>query len=272
MRYCALLAIVSLATCAFAQQMPAPAGSRTTGETLQASPDPQSLPEKPQPIQPGAGNQAEPQQPANNPANGAVSPSEQQPKRILGVMPNFRAVSAGSVPPLPTPKEAFWIATENSFDYSSFVFVGITSLLAEGTDAHKQLGEGVAGFGRYYWRGFVDKIDGNYMVVFLFPTIFRQDERYYAKGHGGFLKRLAYSSTRIMITPDYRGQPSVNFSELLGRGLSQGISAAYYPSDTRTAGALATKYGYALLRDAATNIFREFWPDISTHVLHRHPR
>jgi hypothetical protein len=53
--------------------------------------------------------------------------------------------------------------------------------------------------------------------------------------------------------------------------MAEGISTAYYPSQTQTAGAIATKYGYALLRDAATDVFREFWPDIATHVLHRHP-
>ena len=59
--------------------------------------------------------------------------------------------------------------------------------------------------------------------------------------------------------------------EVLGRGIAQGISREYYPSKDRTLGALAVKYGYAIGRDALTNTFREFWPDIATHVLHRHP-
>ena len=144
---------------------------------------------------PPSSNQQPPTQPPTQiesketPANQGTPPEKQQPKRILGVMPNFRAVSAGAIPPPPTPKQAFKIATQNSFDYSSFVFVGITSLLAEGSDAHPQLGKGVAGFGRYYWRGFLDKTDGNYLVIFALPTVFHQDERYYAKGEGPFLKR-----------------------------------------------------------------------------------
>lgn len=200
-----------------------------------------------------------------------VPPEKRQPKRILGIMPNYRAVSAGAIPPPPTPKQAFIIATKNSFDYSSFIFVGLTSLIAEGSDAHPQLGKGVAGFGRYYWRGFVDKTNGNYLVIFALPTVFHQDERYYAKGEGGFIKRLAYASSRILITPDYNGHPSFNASELLGRGGAQAISISYYPSKDRTFGSISAKYGYALLRDAATNSFREFWPDIATHVLRRHP-
>lgn len=197
--------------------------------------------------------------------------SERQPKRILGIMPNYRAVSAGEIPPPPTAKESFKIATENSFDYSSFIFVGMTSLIAEAGESHPQLGKGVAGFGRYYWRGFIDKTDGNYLVIFALPTILHEDERYYAMGQGGFFRRSIYSATRIFITPDYHGHNTVNLAEIFGRGISQGISTTYYPRQDRTVGKLATKYAYALGRDALTNVFREFWPDISTHLLHRQP-
>src|SRR5690348_11245048 len=129
--------------------------------------------------------------------------SKQQPKRILGLMPNYRAVSAGATPPPPTPRQAFKIATQNSFDYSSFVFVGLTSLIAEGENTHKDLGKGVPGFWGYAWRGYVDKTDGNYWVIFALPTVFHEDERYYARGEGSLWKRGIYASTRVLITPDY---------------------------------------------------------------------
>jgi hypothetical protein len=193
-----------------------------------------------------------------------------QPKRILGIMPNYRAVSAGDIPPPPTPSEAFKIATENSFDYSAFVFVGITSLLAEGTDAHTQLGKGVPGYWAYYWRGYLDKTDGNYWVDWVMPTVFHQDERYFAKGEGSMLNRSVYAATRILITPDYHGKNSFNASEILGRGVAQAISLTYYPSQTQTASGFTEKYAYALSRDALTNVFREVWPDINEHLFHRH--
>jgi hypothetical protein len=213
--------------------------------------------------------------PAGVPAPAVTEPIEQhaplqQPKRILGVMPNFRAVSAGTIPPPPTMKQNFKIATQNSFDYSSYIFVGFTSALAEWGNKHPQLGEGMAGFGRYYWRGFADKTDGNYLVIFALPTIFHQDERYYALGKGNPWKRLGYAVSRVAITPNYQGHNTFNVSELAGRGIAQGISLSYYPSGSRSADELAVKYGYAIMRDAITNAFREFWPDINAHVLHRH--
>lgn len=237
-------------------QQAAPSGSDNTAQS-----PPQNAPSTVQP----------PPSTSSIQAIGVEAESRQQPKRIMGVMPNFRAVSAGALPPPPTPKQSFKLATQNSFDYSAFVFVGITSLLAEGTDAHPALGEGVPGFGRYYWRGFLDKTDGNYLVIFALPTVLHEDERYYAKGEGNFFKRGVYAATRILITPDYHGHNTFNASDVFGRAMAQGISTAYYPRSDRTIGALAVKYGWAMGRDALTNVFREYWPDIATHVLHRHP-
>jgi len=194
-----------------------------------------------------------------------------QPKRILGIMPNYRAVSAGVNPPPATPRQAFGIATRQSFDYSAFVFVGLTSAIAEGQDSHPALGKGIPGFWAYSWRGWVDKTDGNYWVVWALPTVLHEDERYYALGRGPVLKRAAYAVSRVFVTPDYNGHLTVNGAELIGRGVAQGISTTYYPSSDRTASELATKYSYALLRDAAMNTFRELWPDIAVHVLHRNP-
>jgi hypothetical protein len=66
-------------------------------------------------------------------------------------------------------------------------------------------------------------------------------------------------------------QETFNTSEVLGRAMAQGISTTYYPKADRTVGALAVKFGWATGRDALTDVFRECWPDIATHVLHGHP-
>jgi len=264
--------LICLTTTAVFCQTPSAAGTQTPDPSQTTQPAPQPPPTTQTPLPPAkSGSPDLPDAPSQSGAQAEVPTSKQQPKRILGVMPNYRAVSAGAIPPPPTPKQAFKIATQNSFDYSSFIFVGITSLLAESTNAHPQLGKGVDGFGRYYWRGFVDKTDGNYLVIFALPTVLHEDERYYAKGEGSFLKRGIYAASRILITPDYHGHNTFNASEVFGRAMAQGISTTYYPSHDRTGGALAVKYGWAMGRDALTNTFREFWPDIATHVLHRHP-
>ncbi|MGB6829594.1 MAG: hypothetical protein WBE41_16225 [Terracidiphilus sp.] len=259
--------VLNLAPRAMAQN-PVSTPVTVSAVSLPDAPAPQSTTSSSSSQQTQTGPAQSAQPPQSDPSKKHTPPP--QPKRILGVMPNYRAVSAGTKPPPPTPHEAFMVATRNSFDYSSFVFVGITSLLAEGTNAHSQLGKGVPGYWAYYWRGYLDKTDGNYWVDWAMPTVFHQDERYYAMGEGGFWKRTIYSSTRDFITPNYHGKNSFNASEILGRGISQAISLSYYPSKTQTASGFASKYAYAIGRDTLTNVFREFWPDIDAHLIHRH--
>ena len=250
---------------------PAPTSTATATLELPEAPIPQASAAQSSSSQPD--QTAQPTQAPAQPSSSAKIPPEQtpppQPKRILGVMPNYRAVSAGVIPPPPTPREAFMVATHNSFDYSAFVFVGVTSLLAKGTDAHPELGKGPGGLWAYTWRGYLDKTDGNYMVDFAFPTLLHQDERYYAMGEGSYFKRGIYAATRVFITPNYHGKNGFNTSEILGRGISQAISLAYYPSQTRTSSAFGEKFAYALGRDALTNVIREVWPDINAHLFHR---
>jgi hypothetical protein len=251
----------------FAQQQPSSA-QVAIAAGLPDAPEPESGRGIPQDGQSNDKSQQNAPNQDNTTSNVVKKTPPPQPKRILGVMPNYRAVSAGVTPQPFTPHEAFMVATRNSFDYSSFVFVGVTSLLAEGTDAHSQLGKGVPGFWAYYWRGWIDKTDGDYWVDFVMPSIVHQDERYYAKGEGGVLNRSVYAATRVLITPNFQGKNGFNTSEVLGRGISQAISLSYYPSQTQTFSGFAQKYAYALGRDAITNVFRELWPDISAHLFH----
>lgn len=210
---------------------------------------------------------------AGTPAAGAVTQNVKplpQPKRILGIVPNYRAVSAGVLPPPPTPREAFRVATQDSFDYSDYIFVGITSLMAEGSNTHPTFGKGIGGFWPYYWHGFLDRTSGNYWVIWIMPTIVHEDERYYAMGQGPLVKRAVYSASRVLITPNYHGKNTFNAAEIFGRGISQAISLAYYPSSETAFSPFMQKFGYAVGRDAVANVFREIWPDIDARLLHHH--
>jgi hypothetical protein len=53
----------------------------------------------------------------------------------------------------------------------------------------------------------------------------------------------------------------------VGAGIAPAILFRYHPGRDRTGGALVVKYGWAMGRDALTNAFREFWPDIATRSL-----
>ena len=169
----------------------------------------------------------------------------------------------------PVPRPPFVEATRISFSPSAYALVGLSSLVAEAQNVHPALGKGMPGFTAYYWRGFVDRTDGNYWVVFALPHVFHEDEHFRVMQHGRKFYRLIYAGSRVFITRDYRNENTVNAAELLGRGAAQAISLTYYPGQDRRADVFGERYGYALLGDAMSNIFREFRADLETHVLHR---
>jgi hypothetical protein len=206
-------------------------------------------------------------------ADGNPIPLERlQPKRILGFMPNFRSVSGGEKPHPPGWNYNFKIATRQAFDYSSFIFLGITSLSAEGIDSHPVLGKGADGFYAYLWRGLLDKTDGTYIGAWFLPSLLHEDTRYYAlgSGHHRVVTRALYVISRQGVTRTYGGSQTPNIAGLGGKVLTQLVSREYYPAGATSFSVLATKFGYSAMRDIAFTSIREFYPDIAAHYIRKH--
>ena len=203
-----------------------------------------------------------------------VTDTGTQPHRILGLMPNYRSVSAGTIPPPPGFKQSFKIATHQAFDYSTFVFLGFTTASAYWQDSHPSLDKwngGDAVFWAYLWRGFLDKTDGTYQSAWILPTLLHEDTRYYAMVHGSKWKRLGYAMSRVAVARTYEGHSTPNLAGLGGKVGAQAVSKTYYPPGSESFGVLATKFAYSCARDMGFTVFREFYPDIAIHILHRNP-
>jgi hypothetical protein len=212
-------------------------------------------------------NQEAVQSNANQPVDPSA-PQNQQTKRILGIIPNFRAVSANTHLPPQSVKDKFVTASQDSFDYSSVLLPAVLAGYSMATDATPEFHQGAAGYGRYFWHTYVDQTIENYAVEFIVPAIAHEDTRYYTMGRGGFLKRTKYSLSRVVVTRSDDGRPTFNAGEIIGAGTAAGISNLYYPQSQRTFGNTAQKWGLNVGVDAATFMFKEFWPDINHAVFH----
>jgi hypothetical protein len=193
-----------------------------------------------------------------------------QPKRILWVIPNYRAVSANTqLPPL-SPKGKLRLATQDSFDYSSFLLAGIVAGWSQARNSTPAFQHGAAAYGRYYWHSFADQALGNYLTEAILPIATRQDPRYYTlgPGNGNFGHRTLYALSRIVVTRTDSGGRTFNFSEVAGNGAGAAISNLYYPREERTLGKTGQKWLLQLGIDAVFDVAKEFWPDINHHVFH----
>jgi hypothetical protein len=192
-----------------------------------------------------------------------------QTKRILYIIPNFRAVSADQQLPPQTVNEKFKTAALDSVDYSSFIFVAIQSGVAQARNATPEFHQGAAAYGRYYWHTYADYVNENMWVEFILPAALHQDSRYYTLGRGGLAKRFAYSVSRVAITRNDSGRSAFNSSEIFGAGAAAGISSLYYPSRERTFSKTFDLWMTSLAIDAGSSLFKEFWPDINNKFFHQ---
>ena len=131
--------------------------------------------------------------PQTAPADQKTGNSEgQQTKRIFGVVPNFAAVSANTqLPPLSTREKFVLAARDSVVDYSSFTWAGILAGQAMLLNSDPELGHGIVGYGRYYWRTFTDGVSGTFFTEAIIPAITHEDPRYYTRGKGGFFTERA---------------------------------------------------------------------------------
>jgi len=247
-------------------------GSAQTQSTSQAS-----LPDSPGAVLlASAGNAADESSSSSLSTDSpqAATPASQtdqsatQTKRILGIIPNFRSVSANQKLPPQSPKEKFVTAAEDSFDYSAVLLPALLAGYSQATNATPEFHQGAAGYGRYFWHSYVDQAVENFSVEAIVPVITHQDNRYYTLGKGGFLKRSGYALSRVVITRNDEGHDTFNTSEVIGAGMASGISNLYYPSAERTLGNTTQKWGLNVGIDAATFVFKEFWPDINNALFH----
>jgi hypothetical protein len=226
-----------------------------------SNPAPTPLPDKPTAITPDQTPDAQ---------NKKDDSPAQQTKRMLWVVPNFGAVNANTqLPPMST-REKFVLAAQDSVtDYSSYTWAGILAGQAMLLNSDPELGRGIKGYGRYYWRTFTDEMSGTFFTEAIVPAITHEDPRYYTMGKGGFFRRTGYAISRTFVTKTDSGGTSFNWSEVAGNGLEAGLSNAYYPPQERGLSQTALNWGTQMESAVLNHVFQEFWPDIRRKLFYR---
>jgi hypothetical protein len=197
------------------------------------------------------------------------SAGKQESKRIFGIIPNFRtSPSLLDYKPL-TPKEKFEIATQDSFDRGTIALAALFAGESFLTNATPSFGQGTAGYTRYLGTAYADFVIGDYMTEAIYPTILHQDPRYFRRGSGSGWSRVGYAMAQIFWTHKDSGGRQFNYSEVIGNSTAVAISNAYYP-DNRNASEAISKLSIQLGVDMASNILKEFWPDVNRRFTRKH--
>lgn len=167
--------------------------------------------------------------------------------------------NAASLPPL-TSGQKFKLVARGTFDPVEFAFLALEAGVNQASNSNPTFGQGFKGYGKRYALAFGDNTVENFMTGAVFPSVLRQDPRYFRLGEGGFLRRAKYAALRVVVTRGDSGKPEFNYSEIFGAASAAGISNAYHPGP-RTLGSNITIWWTQIGWDAVSFEMKEFWPD-----------
>lgn len=253
-----MFATLFLAFPALAQQEHSPqAAEQSNGAQLpptQQSPSPQQ--------QSPSGESPKDEKKKSQPKNNGTSND-----RLFYTLPNFLTLeNAGQVPPLTTGQK-FKVVARSSFDYVQYPWYGFLAGISQAENSEPGYGQGAAGYGKRFGAATADGTIENFTTSAVFPSLFRQDPRFFQSGKGSFWHRTWYSFSRIIITRSDAGKAQVNYSEILGSAVAAGISTySYHPHDDKTVRNTTKVWGTQVGYDALTYVVKEFWPDIRRRI------
>jgi len=196
---------------------------------------------------------------------------QEQSQRMLGVVPMFAVTSRQNARPL-TTREKFHLTAKQITDPFTFVAAGAQAGLSQATNEFSGYGQGAAGYGKRYGATFADQASGQFFSNAVYPTLFKEDPRYFRSGEGSIKHRIGYSLAQEFVCHTDAGGRSFNWSNALGAFTTGSLSNVYYPSTDRGFGLTMSRSAIALAYGSAGGLMQEFWPDIQRKVFHKQPQ
>jgi len=179
-------------------------------------------------------------------------------QRVLGIFPNFYASYVWHAAPLSSGQK-FRLALRTTVDPVSIAIPAVVAGVEQSQNSYDGFGQGAQGFAKRFGAASADTAISTVLTDAVFPTIFRQDPRYFYKGTGSVISRAMYAISTVVICRGDNGRWQPNYSNLVGNLASASISNTYYPSSDRN-GARLTINNW-LIGDASgaiSSLFQEF--------------
>ena len=168
-----------------------------------------------------------------------------------------------------TPREKFHVFVAHTYSPMTFANTGIDALKDKLRADDREYERGLMGLGQHYGINLATSETSVFFERFFFPTLLKQDPRYFRNPDLPFFKRALYSISRVVITRSDSGHVTFNASKVLGGATSQALSDLYVPGHAQGMGPIRDRVTFDLLRDAGMNLVHEFWPDMRRKVFHR---
>jgi Carboxypeptidase regulatory-like domain len=187
-------------------------------------------------------------------------------QRIGGVIPNFYSSYDWNAPPMQA-KQKFKLSIRSILDPVSLLVVAGIAGAEQYQNIFPAYGGGIEGYGKRYGAALANHASSTLLCRAVYPSIFRQDPRYFYKGKGSGGSRALYAMSAAVMTRSDNGRWMPNYSNVLGNFSAGAISNLYYPEENRGALLVLLNGLVDTGADAVENLIREFLlRGITSHV------
>jgi hypothetical protein len=195
--------------------------------------------------------------------------NDEMKQRVLGVIPNFYVTYVPNAAPLST-KQKYHLSLRLTLDPAYIVSAAAVAGVQQARNEFSGYGQGAQGYAKRFGATFGDFTMSNLLGNAVFPSIFKQDPRYFYKGTGTGKSRALYAIANAVICKGDNGHWQVNYSSIAGSLAAGGISNLYYPSSDRGAALTFENTAIGIGGTAILNLMKEFvLTKITTNVPHR---
>jgi|SRR5215467_13122211 len=194
----------------------------------------------------------------------------QEKQRVLGAIPNFYVSYIPDAAPL-NAKQKFKLAGKTVIDPFMFVMVAGAAGIEQAQNHFAGYGQGAEGYAKRYGAGYADMVSATFIGGAIFPSLLKQDPRYFYKGTGSVSSRFFYAIGNAVICKGDNKRWQPNYSNVLGNLAAGGISNLYYPEQDRNGVGLTLENGaIGVGSTAIANLFQEFIVKKLTPKLPKH--
>src|ERR1700674_951224 len=178
---------------------------------------------------------------------------------------------APSVQP-PTQAEKFYTFIQEASSPLTLGAVGINASLMRDTELERVTPGPQPSLTALYKGVLIQKESSAFFGKYLYPSLLKQDPRYYPSTSSSFLGRATYAASRILITRNDSGKRTLNTSYFLGVLTSVAISTAYRPYWARSTSEPFKTFGSTIGSDVGINLLHEFGPGIRRMLKEHAPK
>ena len=182
----------------------------------------------------------------------------EEQQRVLGFIPNFYVSYDPRAPALNT-RQKFNLAWRTGIDPISFAAAGAFAGIEQAGNMYSGYGQGAQGYGKRFGATFADGFVSDMLGNAVFPSLLKQDPRYFYKGTGSTRSRIFYALANAVVCKGDNCHWQPAYSGILGSLAAGGISNLYYPASSRNG--LSLTFENTLINTAGggvQNLFQEF--------------